>query len=395
MKNSNLTLKIACYLIFAALLVWLGIYAYQALNDPYRTVPVTAMSRRETAQVRGIVARDEQVITSVYSAVSIDLGEGARVSAGGAVAEAFSSDEALHRALRRAELLAEAEELTALLADNGTENSRQMDEGIQAGIRSLRLSVSDGDFAGAETQAAALQTQVFAVFRSPDELMSRLSEVRAELQELESRYNDRGDLITAPISGLFSSSVDGWEDLSGKDLRSIDPAGLSALLEEERSAPAWALGKLVGGVKWYYALLIGEEDADALYGRNNLQVLFGRYYGEELTMHVERTGEAVDGQRVLLLSCSEALADIMGMRKQDAEILISEVSGLRIPRKGLHVDDKGNPFVYVQTALLAEKKPVRVLADYGDYYMVSSDTLRAGDEVIVSARNLYEGKVVG
>ena len=148
-------------------------------------------------------------------------------------------------------------------------------------------------------------------------------------------------------------------------------------------------------MKWYYALLIDAEDAEALYGRSRLQLLFGRYYGEELTMTVERTGEAVDGQRVMLLSCSESLADVMGMRKQEAEILVSEVEGLRIPRKGLHVDGHGDPFVYVQTALLAEKKPVRVLADLGDYYMVASDTLRAGDEVIVSARNLYEGKVVG
>ena len=46
-------------------------------------------------------------------------------------------------------------------------------------------------------------------------------------------------------------------------------------------------------------------------------------------------------------------------------------------------------------ALLVEKKLVKVERDFGDYYMVTSDTLRAGDQVIVSAKNLYEGKVVG
>jgi multidrug efflux pump subunit AcrA (membrane-fusion protein) len=89
------------------------------------------------------------------------------------------------------------------------------------------------------------------------------------------------------------------------------------------------------------------------------------------------------------------MSDVLSMRFQDAELVLSEESGLRIPRKGLHVDDRGNACVYVQTALVVEKKLVQVQRDYGDYYMVTSDTLRAGDQVIVSAKNLYVGKVVG
>ena len=100
MKNPNLTLKIACYLIVAALLVWLGIYAYQAINDPYRTVPVTGLNIRDTVSVRGIVAREEQVLYSVYSSVRVKLAEGTRVSAGGTVAEAYDSEQALLRAVR-------------------------------------------------------------------------------------------------------------------------------------------------------------------------------------------------------------------------------------------------------------------------------------------------------
>ena len=38
---------------------------------------------------------------------------------------------------------------------------------------------------------------------------------------------------------------------------------------------------------------------------------------------------------------------------------------------------------------------VQVVRDFGDFYLVTSDALRAGDEIIISAKNLYEGKVVG
>ena len=395
MRNPNLTLKIACYLIVAALLVWLGIYAYQALNDPYRTVPVTSLNIRDTVEVRGIVAREEQVLYSVYSSVRVNLAEGTRVSAGGTVAEAYDSEEALLRAVRTAELRAEAEELTAILSQSSAENTQQTDSEIQSGIRRLRQSVYDQDFASAEALSQTLQTQVFAAFSNPADVQLRLREINEELSRLEQGRTAHSDAITAPVSGLYSGSVDGWEELGYDRLKQITPEELGALLREEHSAPAWSLGKLVSGSKWYFAVLVDAGQADRIYGRKELPVRFGRYLGEQLSMRVEWLSPEENGQRALLLSCDEHMADVLSMRYQDAELILSEETGLRVPRQGLHVDEQGRACVYVQTALLVEKKLVQVQRDYDDYYLVTSSTLRAGDQVIVSAKNLYEGKVVG
>ena len=395
MRNSNLTLKLACYLIVAALLVWLGIYAYQALNDPYRTVPVTSLNIRDSVEVRGIVAREEQVLYSVYSSVRVNLSEGTRVAAGGTVAEAYDSEEAMLRAVRLAELRAEAEELTALLGAVGGENTQQTDSEIQSGIRKLRQSVYEQDFAAAEAVSQTLQTQVFAAFSNPADVQRHLREIGDEITSLERERTARSDDITAPVSGLYSGTVDGWEELGYEQLKQIGPEELRSLLREERSAPAWSLGKLVSGSKWYFAALVDGEDAGRISGRKSLPVRFGRYYGEQLTMQVEWLSPEENGQRALLLSCDEHMSDVLSMRYQDAELVLSEEAGLRIPRKGLHVDDQGRPCVYVQTALVVEKKLVEVKKDFGDYYMVVSETLRAGDQVIVSAKNLYVGKVVG
>ena len=62
--------------------------------------------------------------------------------------------------------------------------------------------------------------------------------------------------------------------------------------------------------------------------------------------------------------------------------------------------------VYVLTAARAERKEIEILADDGDYYLVQAalpdvptdnqlkTALRAGDQVIVSAEELYDGKVM-
>ncbi|MBR4703950.1 MAG: hypothetical protein IKO91_08910 [Oscillospiraceae bacterium] len=394
-RNTNLTLKIACYLVFAALLVWLGIYTYQAMNDPYRTVPVTTYVDRETAPVRGIVAREEEVILSTYTAVNLKLQEGSRVAKGGTVAEAFRSEEALLRAVRLSDLEAEAAELTTLLTDSAMENARQTDAEIQSGIRRLRQQVSSRSFAEAESLSQLLETQVFAVFSSQSDIRERLQEVNGEIGDLRRHSSESADILTAPVPGLFSTGTDGWESLGYEELQGITPGALESLLGQRRQPSEQALGKLVSGVKWYFAALIGEEDADVLYGRREVRLRFGRYYGEELNMQVESLSALENGRRVILLSCSEALSDVKDMRLQEGELLLSEISGFRIPRRGLHVDEDGYPCVYVQTALMAEKKRVEVLRDYGDYYLVGSETLHAGDEIIVSAKKLYDGKVVG
>ena len=57
------------------------------------------------------------------------------------------------------------------------------------------------------------------------------------------------------------------------------------------------------------------------------------------------------------------------------------------------------PWVYVVTAGRAEFKPVTILTEGDDFYVVQSvrddkKALRAGDEVIVQATGLYDGQLL-
>ena len=393
-KNRNIPLKLVCYLAFAALVVWLVIYGIQAMDKPYRTVPVTSCSYRETEPLTGIVAREETVLYSVYHVVHIDTEEGQRVAAHGTVAQAFASPEDLVRAGRLKELEREAEELGALVEAASLENSQQTDAELQSEIRSLRQAVRDRDFDDVAERMQLLHTRAFAAFSPTARIEERLAECNAEIRKLQEQGTEYAALIPATVSGLFSTTVDGWETLNSEALLHIEPDELRSLLSEERSEPTYSLGKLVSGTRWYYAALMDAEEADRLRSRTSVQVIFGKYYGEKLTMKLEWLSAASDGMRTVVLSCGEVLGEMLTARKQEAELVLKEQSGLRIPRRSLHVDEKGESCVYVRTGLQAERKQVRILQDHGDYYMVESDTLRVGDEVIVSGKNLYAGKVV-
>lgn len=393
-KNKNLSLKIACYLSFAALVAWLAVYGVRAMNKPYRTVPVTGCSDRVTEPLNGIVVREETVLFSVYHAVHIDVEEGQRVAAGGTVAQAFDSPEALIRANRLKELEQESAELISLLKAASVENSQQTDAEIQSGVRSLRQMVRDRDFDDVDERMQLLHTRAFAAFSPKERIEERLAECNSEMQRLQEQGADYAALIPASVSGLFSASVDGWETLGSGDILHVEPDDLQAMLSEKRSEPAYALGKLVSGTRWYYAALMEAEEADRLRSKTSVQVVFGKYYGEKLTMQIEWLSAESNGLRTVVLSCSDALGEMLTARKQEAELVLKEQSGMRIPRRSLHMDESGNPCVYVRTGLQAEQKQVRILQDHGDYYMVESDALRVGDEVIVSGKDLHTGKVV-
>ena len=136
-------------------------------------------------------------------------------------------------------------------------------------------------------------------------------------------------------------------------------------------------------------------------------------------MKIERVDEAQDGACLVLLSSTRSLADTSMLRRQTVDIVFSSLTGIRVPKKAVRTEavevtdpETGETtakqiiVVYVLTAARAERKEIEILADDGDYYLVQAalpdvptdnqlkTALRAGDQVIVSAEELYGGKVM-
>ena len=100
----------------------------------------------------------------------------------------------------------------------------------------------------------------------------------------------------------------------------------------------------------------------------------------------------------MVFSTERALDDTLNMRVAAANIVFSEEDGLRVPLKAVHVDKDGKTFVYCLTAQQVEKKYVSILSTEKDYYLVSidadADALREGNTVVVSGKDIYEGRVI-
>ena len=125
---------------------------------------------------------------------------------------------------------------------------------------------------------------------------------------------------------------------------------------------------------------------------------FARDYYQPVTMRVERLGENEAGSRLLVLSSDRALQNVTLLRQQSAEIVFTSYAGLRVPKSAVRVEN-GQTGVYILEGTLAKWKPITILHDTGESYVVTLDTsstnnLWPGDELIINAKNLYDGKVV-
>ena len=174
------------------------------------------------------------------------------------------------------------------------------------------------------------------------------------------------------------------------------------------------MGKLVLGDSWYYVASMRAEEAQALEEAGELTLRFAKGVERDLPVTVAHVGDQENGRCVVVLQGRTYLAELTLLRQQSAQIISGSVEGIRVPEEALRVvtttrtDEGGNTTesqvigVYCVVGVEARFKPVEILYSGENFVLVRADQpsdketlrLRPGDEVILSARDLSDGKVV-
>ena len=393
MKKTGKALTIVSVVFLAAILAYVAVYLVSSLNDGYQTSAAVDYTVRDTVSVYGMVVRDEEVLKTGYQTVYVEAEEGKRVSGGGVIGAVYSTDEDLRRAERLRDVTEQIESLEAL-ESGGSPDTQKLESGIKSEILALRRAVQARELDEVDGRSLSIATLLFSSASDAQGVSAQLNSLRSEAATLQSSVSRVSATVTAPSSGLYSSALDGFEDLKPADVAGISASDLKKLIGERREAPEKAIGKLVYGSNWYYASVMSAESARRFEKGDRVTMIFGRYYSEVLQMQVVSVSVPENGEAAVVFACEEAMADTLTMRVQSAEIILGEDHGIRVSKRAIRMDEDGTIFVYVQTGIQVEKKTVEILFDVGDYYVVRGPKLHAGDELIVSGKDLYPGKVV-
>ena len=121
-------------------------------------------------------------------------------------------------------------------------------------------------------------------------------------------------------------------------------------------------------------------------------------------MRLERLGEKeADGRRMAVFSAGRYMERLTLTRQTGATLIFEKFTGVRVPSRALRVQENEDGTttlgVFVQVGRQAEFKPVEIVREGDGFYLLrgtatNRKVLRAGDLIILSNQELYNGKVV-
>ena len=315
---------------------------------------------RETRTVSGVVLRIERLLGTRGGEMYYCCADGRRVAAGEPLGVIADTGEAYFRG----RLLLRLENERA-----APENGALSDAALSDEVSRIRSALSRADRDAAAGDAEGLAARLF-----PDAL--RTAALEREIDAL--RAAGAGDVIlTAPASGFFLRSTDGWEGLYDE----ISAAALEAVTARG-SEPTSAAGRLVTGSAWRLGVLADAADAALFTQGTPVRLeIGGRVFEAELTGRFPGRG----GRTGLLFTGRTGLEALLNERFVEVTAVLAETDGLLIPAEALREED-GETVVYRPSGRFARRERVTVLARTADGVLVRSDALRAGSRVLLGGR---------
>lgn len=420
MKQGRPLITFVIALFAGALVLYTLVSVWRAFQDPFTTTYAYRYTLNDSIQADGLIVRQEQTLTGSGGIVDVTRGEGERVGIGQTVALIYRDDQARLAQEEQEALRLEITQLQyALGQGESVSSAAKLNDDILKAMVSLRAASAQRDYGDLEDQVLEVKGKVlrreytYSDELSLDALSIRLQQLTTQYQALRSQSYSAITQITAPVSGSFSTLVDGYEDqISPESAAGLSTQTLKELLSQPPQSSSAAVGKLISSDKWYFAAVVTQEEGERLEEAKSVTLRFAGDFTQEIDMTVEQVNPDGLGEAVVVLSTDRYLEQTTLLRRETAELIFNSRTGLRVPKLALRMvtssstdeetgetSETGTLGVYVVTAGRAEFKPVTILTEGDDFYVVQSvredrKALRAGDEVIVQATGLYDGQLL-
>ncbi len=416
MKQSSLGIKIFMLVVTLGVLAYFGIQGFRYFRDPLITTMAYAYEVEEGVDLSGYVARREQVLEDdTGGLLRLQRAEGERVGVGGKVATVYADQASLDRQDEIGDLESQAEQLRyAQAASLDAEASLKLDAQISRAILEYRKGLTAGRMQEAEKWGGELRSLTLKrdyTYSDAVDLTGKIQELDARIQALKAQTEGSVRRVNSPVSGLYSAVVDGYETvLTPETLADLTPGQLNRLKPDESVSSQ--VGKVILGDEWYYVASMTTEELELLQEAAGLTLRFAKSVERELEVEIHAVGQPENGRVVVTFRGDDYLPELTLLRSQSAEVVCTTYSGIRVPKEALRAaqtlqnedgtyttNDKLGLYCIVGTE--ACFKPVEVLYNGDGFILVTpvetageTRRLRPGDTVIISAGDLFDGKII-
>ena len=405
-RTSRLARHVPAFLLCAVVVIYCAYHLLSSLWPKPVIEPAVPESYESTVMLDGYILRTEEVLVAPTAGESLPTcRDGEKVAAGQTVARVYASVNSdgyreLMDIRRRISILERAKTTYASL-----KNAPEIRALIERTVVEYNDAVRRNDLAAAQTlrdTILAASAQYRALTEGYQSYAANIAALEAQAGVLESGLGAVLSSVAAPAGGCYYSEVDGLESvfhascvdtLSVESLRAMIATAPKAYTSADRVA-----GKLVTGYTWYVATITDSQTAEKLTAGASYPVRFPQS-DRTLTMTLYRMVASAREDAVLLVFSSGIVTeDFDFTRVQRIEITLASGIGYAVPKEAVRSVD-GMTGVYVLDRYVVRFRAISIIGESNDVYYCDPDftgegRLKLYDSVIVSGRNLYDGKVL-
>ena len=309
-------------------------------KDPVITETVRYGTMEDKINCDGFIIRDEYVINSPFDGtLSCAASEGERVNKNTKIATVFEGkvDESV-----QSKIASINQRLSRLQREEASGNLMigdiiQIDSVIAKTIEEITDTAYSGDL----RKITAIENDLCRVIRQRisekgEEVpsVSKTDELLAEKKRLEGLLGEGKKDLYAPVSGVFSSVIDGLEgyfNLSGRI--GITPDVLDAAKnikppKNKNAAAGEGVVKIVDNYEWFFAAAVDSRWVEDL-KPGSYVICVSDISDKTLDANIDCISEEKDGRVTVVISCMQFVEGIYSARNANADIIRKATADLK------------------------------------------------------------------
>lgn len=412
-RLADLVVHIATIAVAAAALAYLGYHFFEGFSADIETEYATLVTDSDVVPLDAYIMRSESVIFAASATSGHSVGyvfsDGTKVHGGQVVANIYtgdgSSDEAIVDLDRRIDLL-ESSNLTDGMTSSDT---YVIDSKIQNYYYLIHQSTLLGNYSNLTKRRDELLTLINKrriLTGVTTGYSDRIESLTAERALLSAGQDTIAESVGAPYAGYFYSTTDGYEStFSASKVESLTLAEFDKMLSSQPTRYSdRAVGKMVSDFNWY---IVCETTRDSLrYFTKGYSYYVNFPYNDDISikMTLSNIVSEVGSDRVLLVLETDRIPEDFSFRRmQPVELVRSSYTGYRVPISAARLVD-GKQGVYIMIGNTIEFREIDILLEMDGYYIVAeqdpvndpdyASKLGLYDQIVVSGKNLYDGKLI-
>jgi len=406
--------RIGTLILVVFLLIYLPSLLYLMYSNGIKTDILKNGKIEEIQNIDAVFVRNEEIINSPDTGNCVmDAVEGEKVPAFYRIASVVKNvPVSTYEELKKKELeISRAQDAQKENVNTFSGDIRKLDDEIIEKVKNLSEQSKKGSLIDCYDTITKINNIVYRksdIFGDSSKSAAYIKKLKSEKATIESSLNNNIKEIRTSSSGLISFAIDGYETLLTPEfIRNATPKDLDKITTKETNRDfniidaqkGKPVAKLVKDLENYLVAAVDEKASKALILDKNVTIRINDT-GFNINAVIVYSSNVIDGKRIIAFKFDAGLNETVGLRRINADLIISSSSGLKVPLSCLQNIDKKNKTaeIVLVKGMSATIRKVRIVGMNDEAVIIDNiegeNLIPLYSTYVLNPKNIQKGQII-